>query len=201
VVLPIHPRSTSRLLPDDRLAELLGRDFGELRGYAHVLRGQVIHLLASHLLPPANPIPTEAAVAVVDQQGFAGWRGDSHVLGLLGVRGRCKRAGIGQNIVVAAGNYATQLHFEEGSCRPVTPMDMRDCRLPLLVQVLGFFQLLSGLAATSKAGLVATSRAGRPQTERYQPRATPTRANLRRLRTTPPGSCQSPSPRASIRHR
>ena len=59
--------------------KLLVRDFRELRGDAWILRRQIIHGIAGHLLPAADPQRAEIAVAVENQQRFGRRCGDTDV--------------------------------------------------------------------------------------------------------------------------
>jgi len=59
--------------------KLLVWNFRELCGDARVLRRQIIHGNAGHLLPAADPERAEVAVAVENQQRFRRWCGDADV--------------------------------------------------------------------------------------------------------------------------
>jgi len=61
----------------DGRVKLVAGNFGKLRGDARVLGGQVIHAVAGHLLPAADPQRAEIAVAVKNQQRPGRRRGDA----------------------------------------------------------------------------------------------------------------------------
>ena len=52
-------------------------DFGKSGGDLRILRGQIIHGVAGHLLPAADPKRAEIAVAVENHQRFRRRRGDA----------------------------------------------------------------------------------------------------------------------------